>query len=64
MSPQHLDLITDSRSGPPPPFHACLQTKDKWGFPLTARYDMYAQFFNDYLQPGFNPQVIRDPSLA
>ena len=44
--------------------HACLQTKDKWGFPLTARYDMYAQFFNDYLQPGFNPQVIRDPSLA
>ena len=41
----------------------CRQTKDKWGFQMTARYEMYAKFFSDFVQPGFKPQVIRDPSL-
>lgn len=39
------------------------QVKDKWGFQMTARYDMYAEFFNEFVQPNFKPQVIRDPAL-
>ena len=30
---------------------------------MTARYDMYADFFGQYVQHGFKPQVVRDPSL-
>jgi len=41
----------------------CRQTKDKWGFQMTARYEMYADFFQGYIKPDFKPQVIRDPSL-
>ncbi len=39
------------------------QTKDKWGFQMTARYDMYAEFFNRFVQHDFKPQVVRDPAL-
>lgn len=41
----------------------CQQLKDKWGFRLTARYEMYADFFRDYVRHDFKPQVIRDPYL-
>ncbi|PNW88284.1 hypothetical protein CHLRE_01g022650v5 [Chlamydomonas reinhardtii] len=41
----------------------CRQTKDKWGFQMTARYDMYADFFAKFVKPDFKPQVIRDPAL-
>lgn len=41
----------------------CPQTKDKWGFQMTARYDMYADFFAKFVKPDFKPQVIRDPAL-
>lgn len=41
----------------------CMQVKDKWTFQMTARYDMYAKGLNDYIQPGFKPQVVRDPSI-
>lgn len=41
----------------------CQQLKDKWGFRLTARYEMYADFFRDYVRHDFKPQVIRDPFL-
>ncbi|KAL3683722.1 hypothetical protein R1sor_001744 [Riccia sorocarpa] len=41
----------------------CQQVKDKWGFRLTARYELYAKFFSDYIRPDFKPQVIKDPSL-
>ena len=39
------------------------QLKDKWGFRMTARYDMYARLLADYTAHGYKPQVVRDPSL-
>lgn len=42
----------------------CLsQLKDKWGFRMTARYDMYAEQLARYVQHDYKPQVVRDPSL-
>jgi beta-ureidopropionase len=40
-----------------------LQVKDKWDFRLTARYELYADFFNRYIQHDFKPQLVKDPSL-
>ena len=37
-----------------------MQVRDQWGFQMTARYEMYAQLFQDYLQPDFRPQVIKE----
>ncbi len=51
-----------STSPPPTPF-SFPQLKDKWGFRMTARYDMYAGQLARYVQHDFKPQVIRDPSL-
>lgn len=41
----------------------CRQVKDKWAFRMTARYDMYANLFTNYLDPHFKPQIIADPFL-
>ncbi|CAN1332196.1 PYD3, partial [Linum perenne] len=41
----------------------CRQLKDKWGFRMTARYDMYADMLTRYVSPDFEPQVISDPLL-
>ncbi|WOL00080.1 beta-ureidopropionase-like [Canna indica] len=41
----------------------CRQLKDKWGFRMTARYELYADLFSKYLKPDFTPQVIVDPAL-
>mmetsp|Transcript_20915 Transcript_20915/g.53600 ORF Transcript_20915/g.53600 Transcript_20915/m.53600 type:complete len:391 (-) Transcript_20915:518-1690(-) len=41
----------------------CRQVKDKWGFRMTARYDMYRDLFNCYCDPDFQPQVVTDPSI-
>mmetsp|Transcript_6332 Transcript_6332/g.11432 ORF Transcript_6332/g.11432 Transcript_6332/m.11432 type:complete len:391 (-) Transcript_6332:116-1288(-) len=41
----------------------CQQVKDKWGFRMTARYDMYRDFFTRYCKPDFKPQVVKDPSM-
>jgi beta-ureidopropionase len=41
-----------------------MQVKDKWDFRMTARYDMYARLLARYVQPDFEPQIVRDPSLA
>ncbi|KAL8150843.1 hypothetical protein V2J09_020651 [Rumex salicifolius] len=41
----------------------CRQLKDKWGFRMTARYELYADLFAQYLKPDFQPQVIADPLL-
>ena len=38
----------------------CRQVKDRWGFSMTARIDMYATLLNRYIQPDFEPQVIKD----
>lgn len=31
-----------------------------WGFQMTARYDMYAKLLEDYADPDFQPQVIKE----
>ncbi|CAN6686206.1 unnamed protein product [Malus baccata var. baccata] len=41
----------------------CLSDKDKWGFQMTARYDLYADLLAYYLKPDFEPKVIFDPLL-
>ncbi|KAG9440699.1 hypothetical protein H6P81_020864 [Aristolochia fimbriata] len=41
----------------------CRQLKDKWGFRMTARYELYAELFSEYLKPDFKPQVVVDPCL-
>lgn len=41
----------------------CQQLKDKWGFRMTSRIDMYADFFREYVQHDFKPQVIHDSYL-
>lgn len=34
-----------------------LQLKDKWGFRMTARYDMYAEQLAAYVKHDYQPQV-------
>ena len=41
----------------------CRQLKDKWGFRMTARYEMYSYLLARYVKPDFEPQVISDPLL-
>ncbi|KAI5062514.1 hypothetical protein GOP47_0023053 [Adiantum capillus-veneris] len=41
----------------------CQQVKDKWGFPMTARYEKYAHLLKAYIREDFKPQVIKDPLL-
>lgn len=41
----------------------CRQLKDKWGFRMTARYEMYASLLSRYVKPDFEPQVITDNLL-
>lgn len=41
----------------------CRQVKDKWGFRMTARYDIYADLFSRYTKPDFQPQIVTDPAL-
>eukprot|EP01120_Amphizonella_sp_Union-15-10_P017256 TRINITY_DN953_c0_g1_i1.p1 TRINITY_DN953_c0_g1~~TRINITY_DN953_c0_g1_i1.p1 ORF type:complete len:386 (+),score=62.31 TRINITY_DN953_c0_g1_i1:97-1254(+) len=40
----------------------CQQIKDKWGFQMTGRHEIYAKFLTNYVKPGFVPQVISDAS--
>ncbi|MEW5315285.1 MAG: hypothetical protein WDW38_006725 [Sanguina aurantia] len=42
----------------------CRQVRDKWGFQMTARYETYAALLQDYVQPYFKRQTIRDPALG
>ncbi|GJP56487.1 hypothetical protein CLOM_g15554 [Closterium sp. NIES-68] len=41
----------------------CRQVRDKWGFQMTARYDMYRDLLDRYCRPDFKPQIVRDPTL-
>jgi beta-ureidopropionase len=45
------------------PSRPSVQLRDKWGFRMTARYDMYAQQLADYVRHDFQPHIIRDPAL-
>ncbi len=48
----------------PCPLPPCLvQLRDKWGFRMTARYELYARQLAEYVRPDFQPQVVRDPAL-
>jgi len=42
----------------------CRQVRDRWGFQMTARYPMYRDLLAAYTQPGFEPQVVRDPEAG
>ncbi|KAK7319490.1 hypothetical protein RJT34_04211 [Clitoria ternatea] len=56
---RHRDglLITDMD------LNLCRQVKDKWGFRMTSRYELYAETLAHYVKPDFEPQVISDPLL-
>lgn len=41
----------------------CRQVRDKWDFRMTARYDMYADLLQRYVQLEYKPQVVKDPSV-
>ncbi|GAY57079.1 hypothetical protein CUMW_176650 [Citrus unshiu] len=41
----------------------CRQLKDKWGFRMTARYELYAEMLANYSKADYEPQVISDPLL-
>ncbi|XP_009768970.1 beta-ureidopropionase isoform X1 [Nicotiana tabacum] len=41
----------------------CRQLKEKWGFRMTARYEVYADLLARYVKHDFEPQVISDPLL-
>ncbi|CAO2815776.1 unnamed protein product [Amaranthus hypochondriacus] len=41
----------------------CRQLKDKWGFRMTARYELYAEMLARYVTPDFQPQIVSDPLL-
>jgi len=41
----------------------CQQVKDKWGFQMTARYPTYAEFLTNFIDPNYEPQIVKDPSL-
>ena len=36
------------------------QVRDQWGFQMTARYEMYAKLLKSYIQPQFQPQIIKE----
>ena len=40
-----------------------MQVRDKWGYQMTARYEMYADLLARYTALDYKPQVIKDPSL-
>eukprot|EP01119_Soliformovum_irregulare_P025732 TRINITY_DN960_c0_g1_i4.p1 TRINITY_DN960_c0_g1~~TRINITY_DN960_c0_g1_i4.p1 ORF type:complete len:416 (+),score=107.15 TRINITY_DN960_c0_g1_i4:1176-2423(+) len=41
----------------------CQQVRDRWGFQLTGRFPLYADFLTNYIEPDFVPQRVKDPSL-
>ncbi|KAJ3678684.1 hypothetical protein LUZ60_002487 [Juncus effusus] len=40
------------------------QVKDKWGFRMTARYELYRDLLEKYVRPDFKTQVVADPALS
>jgi beta-ureidopropionase len=42
--------------------NACRQVRDKWGFQMTGRHELYAESLARLVRPDFKPQIIRDPS--
>ena len=42
----------------------CQQVKDKWGFQMTARYPMYAEFLTEFIKHDYKPKIVKDPSVT
>lgn len=40
----------------------CRQTKDKWGFRMTQRLDLYAESLSRAIRPDYKMDIIKDPS--
>ncbi|KAJ2949401.1 hypothetical protein O0L34_g15315 [Tuta absoluta] len=38
----------------------CRQIKDKWGFTMTQRLDMYAESLSEAVKPNYMPQIIKN----
>jgi len=41
----------------------CRAVKDKWGFQMTQRLELYATSLKRAVQPDFQPHIVRDPAL-
>ncbi|XP_034936795.1 beta-ureidopropionase [Chelonus insularis] len=39
--------------------NVCRQTKDRWGFQMTQRLEMYAKKFNEAVKLNFEPEIIK-----
>ena len=37
----------------------CQQIKDKWGFTMTGRHEIYAKLLTNFVKPDFEPQIVR-----
>jgi beta-ureidopropionase len=37
----------------------CRQIKDKWGFRMTQRLDLYAKSFDEACKLDFKPQIVK-----
>ena len=42
----------------------CRQMKDKWGFRMTQRLDLYADSLTRAVRPDYKMDIIKDPSLT
>ncbi len=42
----------------------CRQMKDKWGFRMTQRLDLYADSFARAIRPDYTMDIIKDPSAT
>jgi len=58
-----LSRIMDGLNVAEMDLNLCRQVKDKWGFQMTARYDIYAKFLREFIQPSFVQQIVKDPSI-
>jgi beta-ureidopropionase len=38
----------------------CRQTKDKWGFRMTQRLDLYAKSLTEAVKLDYKPQIIKE----
>jgi len=41
----------------------CRQVKDKWGFQMTQRLELYARTLAEAIKPTYQPQTIKDSTL-
>ncbi|KAN0003208.1 hypothetical protein ACTFIZ_009372 [Dictyostelium cf. discoideum] len=58
-----LSRVSDGLNISEVDLNLCQQVKDKWNFQMTARYELYAKFLTDYINPNYQPNIIKDPSM-